>query len=170
MANAALVASMAEGGPHHRLAAMAGVWEGSYRLWFAPGPPTMQGTQRGRLRLALGGRFLVHEYSGEAGGDAFEGIALIGRHLDGGAWETAWVDSFHTGTSIMLQRSATTTGAAFTALGGYAAGDGPDWGWRTDIDQPDADTLRITMSNIEPGAEPQLAVQVDYVRVGKAAG
>ena len=154
-------------GAHHRLAAMAGDWQGTTRVWFEPdAPPAMEVAQRGTMRTVLGGRFLLHEYRYGEAGQAGEGLALYGLHLDAGAFESAWIDSFHTGTSIMFSTAAAGSGAPFGVLGHYGDGrGGPDWGWRTEIAQPDADTLLVTMFNIPPGGDEARAVETRYRRL-----
>lgn len=156
-------------GPHQHLARMAGDWEGRYRLWFEPDMLAAESAQRGSLRLALGGRFLVHEYQWDFDGRSYAGIALYGYHIDERRWECAWVDSFHTGSSIMY--SVSSEGAVverFSVLGSYGDGQtppGPRWGWRTDIEQPDDDRLVILMTNIAPDGREGQAVEVNYTRV-----
>ena len=155
-------------GIHARLARMAGEWTGTTRVWFDPAAgPAMEMPQRGTLRVVLGGRFVLHEYvsggEGHADGRVDEGIALYGMHLDAGRFETAWVDSFHTGTSILFSTEAD-AGTGFTALGSYSAGDGPAWGWRTRISQPSDDELLIEMTNIEPDGVEARAVETRYRR------
>jgi Protein of unknown function (DUF1579) len=166
MGKNAFEASLAEGGIHHRLARMAGDWEGTYQLWFEPDKLAGSGTQRGSIRTALGGRFLLHEYQGSCNGDAFSGIALYGHHIDERSWESAWIDSFHTGTAMMFS-TAPVQDARFGVLGSYGDGQtppGPRWGWRTEIEQPDEDHLVIVMTNITPQGEEAKAVEVRYVR------
>lgn len=151
-------------GRHRDLARMAGEWEGRYRLWFEPDQLASESTQRGSLRSVLDGRFLLHEYRWEYEGKTLDGIALYGYHIDARAWESAYVDSFHTGTSILFS-TAPADAAHFAALGHYGDGQGgPDWGWRTEIEQPDDDHLVITMYNITPGGEEAKAVEVRYAR------
>lgn len=164
MSKEAFKRSAAPGGVHHRLAAMAGDWEGPFRLWFEPGKPAEESVQRGRIRLAGGGRFLLHEYEGSCGGEPFEGVALWGYHLDADAFECAWAESFGTGTSIMFSTGPVQDGR-FGALGSYA-GDGERWGWRTELSQRDADHLDVRMFNIAPGGQEALAVEVNYARTG----
>lgn len=156
--------------PHRLLARMVGEWEGVYRLWFERDMLASESTQRGCLRSVLGGRFLLHEYTWDFDGRGYAGLALLGHHLDERRWECAWVDSFHTGTSILSSRAAQPDGPAyFAVLGDYGDGrhpPGPRWGWRTEIEQPDDDRLVIVMTNISPAGEEAKAVEVDYRRVG----
>lgn len=51
-------------GVHAQLARMAGQWEGRFRLWFEPGKLADESVQRGSIRVLLGGRVLLHEYTG----------------------------------------------------------------------------------------------------------
>ncbi len=166
MGKQAFETSLADG-IHHRLAQMVGEWEGMTQVWFDPSqPPASETTQRGSIRLILGGRFLLHEYRTSFGDDAHEGVAIYGAHLDADAFESAWVDSFHTGTNVMFSTAKASQGSLFSVLGSYGDGQqGPPWGWRTVIDQLDADTLVITMFNIEPQAEETKAVETRYRRV-----
>lgn len=156
-------------GPHQHLARMAGEWDGTYRLWFEPDMLAGESSQRGSLRPVLGGRFLLHEYSWDFDGRSYAGIAMYGYHIDERRWECAWVDSFHTGSSIMFSASPETAVAErFSVLGSYGDGQappGPRWGWRTEIEQPDDDRLVIVMTNIAPDGREGRAVEVDYARV-----
>ncbi len=155
-------------GLHARLARMAGDWEGMTQVWFDPSqPPASETMQHGSIRLILGGRFLLHEYRTSFGDDVHEGVAIYGAHLDADAFESAWVDSFHTGTNVMFSTAPASQAPRFSVLGSYGDGQqGPPWGWRTEIEQPDADTLLITMFNIEPQGEEARAVETRYRRSG----
>lgn len=170
MGNQEFKASLAEGGAHHRLARMAGEWEGVFKLWFEADKLACESPQRGTIRVVLGGRFLLHEYQSRFGDDPIEGLAIYGCHLDDGRYESAWVESFGTGTSIMFSTAPFSTGPAsdprFEVLGDYGDGQGgPRWGWRTRIEQPDDETLLITMTNISPEGDAVKAVEIRYRRV-----
>ena len=158
-------------GRHQALASMSGNWEGATRVWFEPDkPPAKEMQQSGTLRSVLGGRFLLHEYRYGEGEQAGEGIALYGLHLDENAYEAAWVDSFHNGSAIMFS-TAPDDGGGFKALGSYGDGQGgPRWGWRTEIAQPSADELVITMFNIAPDGGESKALETRYGRVVAATG
>ena len=166
MGKAEFEASLREGG-HKALAAMAGRWAGTTRVWFEPDqPPVMEVAQRGELRSVLGGRFILHDYSYGEAEHAGEGIALYGLHLDEGTCESAWVDSFHTGTSILFSTAKIPAGGSYEVLGSYGDGKGgPRWGWRTEIAQPSTDALVIRMYNMPPGEDEVLAVETLYQRV-----
>lgn len=155
-------------GPHRRLARMAGEWEGLYRLWFERDMLAAESGQRGTIRVVLGGRFLLHEYSWEFDDRSYAGVALYGYHIDERRWECAWVDSFHSGSSIVFSHGAGDAEPAhFTVLGSYGDGQtppGPRWGWRTEIEQLDDDRLIIVMTNISPEGEEAKAVEVEYTR------
>lgn len=157
--------SKAEGGAHHRLARMAGRWEGATKVWFEPGDPADTSPQSGVIRLLGGGRWLLHEYEGAFRGKPQQGVALLAFHLDAGAYESAWVDSFHTGTSIMSSTGPVDDGQ-FNALSSYGDGQGgPPWGWRTQFEQPADDELILRMFNISPQGAETLAVETRYRRV-----
>jgi hypothetical protein len=166
MGRAEFEESLRSGG-HASLARMAGQWEGRTLVWFEPGqPPAMDVAQRATIRSILGGRFVLHEYAYGEGDQAGEGVALYGLHLDAGACESAWVDTFHTGTSILFSK-APRDAAGYKVLTHYGDGKGgPDWGWRTELSQPADDELLIVMFNILPDGQEAKAVETRYRRVG----
>jgi hypothetical protein len=154
-------------GVHAQLACMVGHWGGRFRLWFEPGHLAEDSVQRGSIRALLGGRVLLHEYTGHCQGEPMEGVALLAHHLDEHRYETAWAESFGTGTSIMFC-TGSSGDPRVSMLGHYGDGQGgPPWGWRTQIDQSDHDTLDLRMYNITPSGDEALAVEVNYRRLGR---
>jgi hypothetical protein len=155
--------SLAPGGGHALLTSLTGEWEGTAKTWFEPDVLTDESPWRGRIRPVLGGRFVLHEYEGEMGGERFEGVAIHGYELDSGRFTTAWIDSFHTGTAIMSSEGARTPNG-FSVLGSYRVPDSPPWGWRTEFEVTDADHIVITMYNVSPAGEESKGVETRYTR------
>ncbi len=165
MAKGTFEQSLSEGGIHHQLQKLLGEWEGVTRTWFEPDKLGDESPWRGRIRPALGGRFVVHEYEGSFQGKPLSGMALLGYHLDAERYEMAWIDTFHSGTAIMFSTGAN-TGRGYDVRGSYLAPEGPPWGWRTEVHSPEPDQLVITHYNIPPeGMGPEArAVETVYRR------
>lgn len=156
--------------PHRRLARMVGTWEGVCRLWFERDMLAAESMQRGTLRSVLGGRFLLHDYVWEFDGRSYAGLALLGHDVDARRWECAWIDSFHTGTSILHARAESAGEPAhFSVLGDYGGGHSPcasTCRWCAEIAQPEHDRLTIVMTTLSPSGEEMRALEVEYQRVG----
>jgi len=74
----------------------------------------------------------------------------------------AWTDSWHQNANLLNMKSDKADDQV-SYLGSYPAGEGPDWGWRIELTMDGAE-LVLTMTNIEPGAEGEWAVQARYSR------
>jgi hypothetical protein len=153
-------------GVHSRLMQLAGHWEGKTQTWFEPGVLADESVMKGQIRPVLDGRFMLHEYSGSLNGKPFSGIAIYGYELSSGKFQTAWIDSFHMGTGIMLSQSLPNS-EVFDVKGSYASGeeDTEPWGWRTEVILKDNDTLVLTAYNITPEGEESIATETIYKRV-----
>ena len=152
-------------GPEHQtLARFAGSWKGPTQLWLDPDAPPEESTTELLAEPILGGRWLRLSERGAAFGKPHAGEMLLGYHLDARAYELAWVDSSHTGTSIILSTGAATEPGVVDVLGSYTAG-GQRWGWRTRLRLSTPEELLIEAFNISPDGVEMRAIVSTLRRV-----
>jgi len=91
----------AKPGPEHAiLARMAGTWKAVTRDFAAPGKPRVsEGTAT--MTMILGGRFLMHEFSGTSHGKPFEGMGISGYDNVKQKYVDIWMDDMMTSISVM---------------------------------------------------------------------
>ncbi|MCA9406268.1 MAG: DUF1579 domain-containing protein [Candidatus Omnitrophica bacterium] len=82
---------------HDVLKKMVGSWDAEVKYWMAPGgePHTSQGT--GELELIMGGRFLQQTFKGDAMGQVFEGMGILGYDNIRQEYQNIWFDNMSTG-------------------------------------------------------------------------
>lgn len=154
-----------ESGQHLRFANLVGSWDGNTRTWFEKDILADESPMRGRISMVLDGRFLSYEYQGSINGKPFEGKMLWGYDLGLQKCQVSWIDTFHTGTSI-LQSEGHETGNGFSVLGSYSGQGMPEpWGWRTELEIINSDQFLIRAFNISPEGEEAKATETIYHRI-----
>ena len=144
------------------LAALAGEWSATSRLWLSPEEPARESASAATASLVANGKFLVLRYTWTEGGPQ-EGLIVLGIAADGARASASWVDSWHMGHAMMACEGSL-QGDAVSVKGTYPAPPGPDWGWWIAIEPRGSDAFRFTMFNITPEGEEQPAVDAEYAR------
>jgi hypothetical protein len=139
-----------------------GHWAGPNRLWLdhlAP-PRVSEGT------LEVTANRVAYTW-------VFEGAPHRGvLELSGpsGSFAASWNDSWHAAKGQQLHGCF--SGGVVRLWGSYGAGEGPDWGWRIELDTRDPESVELWMFNVppDPGTSPYagpetIAVHLQGARV-----
>lgn len=137
-----------------------GGWRGEALTWFDPADPPKPGAWTGEIVPVLGGQFVELRYIGDIVGKPHEGRLTIAFEKDEALWRTAWLDTFHTGTAMLISTGT----QAISVKGDYFVKDNPRWGWRTELDDTRDGELLVRMFNVMPGGDESLAVEVTLKR------
>jgi hypothetical protein len=151
-------------GVHKELKELEGKWKGTAKTWFEPDVLADESPVEGSIRSILGGRFIIHEYTGSIEGKTLEGIAIYGYDCLTGRFQSAWIDSFHMGTAIMFSESVTSRDN-LDITGFYNTNElGTEkWGWRSELELK-GDKLVLTAYNITPDGQEAKATEIIYER------
>ena len=153
-----------ESSPHHFLAQLAGNWRGTSKLWMEPDKLASESPIVGTIQIILDGRYALFLYQTSIEGEAQHGMFTIGYNTLLDQYETSWVDSFHTNTSIMFCTGHEKENGFFV-LGSYPdPTGGPDWGWRTEVEFNGVELI-ITAFNILPEGLEAKATEIILKKV-----
>lgn len=144
---------------------LAGRWQGTYQLQDLFTNLAVESVSTATVTPILGGRIVRLDYTWEYDNQPREGSILWGHEGDSDTITAHWIDSWHMGDKVMTCRGNRDDRSVVSVLGGYAAPPGPEWGWRTTIESPEtSETFQLTMYNITPDGQDDLAVKVIYTK------
>lgn len=152
---------------HVVLSRFVGHWRGPTELWLEPDKDPERSVTELHAELVLGGRWVRMTYRGVAFAKPHAGEMILGYHEDAREYELAWIDSFHTGSAIMLSTGRAEAPGVVNVLGSYLAAS-QRWGWRTCIKCAMPDELTLQAFNVHPGdaGREDRAIESRLVRVG----
>lgn len=149
---------------HERLAVLIGDWAGTVLGRFGPDDEWEDYPASATMRWVAERNFVQHEYEGTFAGEPANGTALYGFDEQKGLHTSAWVDSFHTSTTLMVSEGAPNPDAILDVLSHYGDEAGGRWGWRTVVTAPAPDELLIQAFNIPPGGEGYVVLETSLKR------
>lgn len=141
-----MVKAWTPGAAHAGLAALAGEWTFTSRLWVAPGadPEVSSGTTSAVTRF--GGRYLQVTMRGTLTGLAYEGFGLRAYDNTSGQYQSVWMDNLST-TLLYMTGTYDVAARAYTLEGDLA--DFVDPSKRVRVREVltviDADTYRVEL-------------------------
>jgi hypothetical protein len=142
---------------HLAMTALTGRWKGKALLWIDPAEPPGESDVEALVESLYGGRWIRIEYQGLVMGKPHAGTLVIGFHKDAGEHESSWIDTFHTGTSILTSAGKPSNPGEIDVRGTYAAG-AERWGWRTVLSLA-GDEMILAAFNISPDGKEYPAIE-----------
>ncbi len=146
-----------------KLGRLIGNWTGINRLhlpWL-PENPIQESLSEALVTFSAGDNFLKIEYDWIFETNKQAGLILLGQEKNAELIKGFWIDSWHLSDKFMISEGLESD-RAISIKGFYAVPDHPDWGWRTTIENRDHDSFKITMYNISPEGQADLAVETTY--------
>ena len=144
-------------------AALLGRWTGAVQTWLDPEAPPTVNEMTGELTRALDGKSVLHNYQSKVGDKRADGLMILGEDIATNRGCCVWIDTFHTGSNVMLFAAESQAADRVSLTGSYAAGE-ETWGWRLVVQVIGADELRFEHTNIGPDGTEWPAIRVDYKR------
>lgn len=90
------------GAEHEWFKRLEGKWSAVVKFWMDPSAPPQEATGEAEFTLVHGGRYLLHNYKGEAMGMPFTGMGLTGYDLYRREYIDIWCDSM--GSAFLISR------------------------------------------------------------------
>ncbi|WP_415501416.1 DUF1579 domain-containing protein [Aequorivita lipolytica] len=93
-------AYMTPGEAHNRMAAEEGKWTDEMTFWMGPDTPPQKATGTEEIKMIMGGRYQVSNFSGEMMGQPFEGRSTLAYDNATDEYISTWIDNMGTGLSV----------------------------------------------------------------------
>ena len=142
---------------------LLGNWSGTKQVWPFPGADEIRSDSTAHVSPIAQGQFIALSYTWEVEGQPQDGMIVFPSQSGETTTKSVWLDSWHTKNDMMHCEAALEKGIV-SLKGSYPAPEGPDWGWRIEIDVDPAPSLAIHMFNITPEGQEALAVLIQYER------
>jgi hypothetical protein len=113
----AMQKSATPGPQHAELQRLAGTWTVQAKSWMKPGLPPEEWTATAECKPALGGRYLVEDFSGTMSMGPYHGHGMLGFNNTTKEWEQVWLDDMSTGMMVshgVMQDGAVALESTFT--------------------------------------------------------
>lgn len=145
---------------------LLGTWKGTKQLYFKPDEAPFNSASSLLITPVANGAFFQLTYTWKYKEHDHEGVILLCTTGANNTSTASWGDSFHQSGCLMHLTGHIDDQQGIDILGSYAASPGPDWGWRITI-QTETKELKLTMYNIWPEGQEDLAVRFQFTRVKK---
>ena len=96
----AMMKAATPGEAHKNLAALAGSWDLTLKMWMDPSKPPMESKATAESKMLMDGRYLEEKIIGEFGGMKFLGQGLSGHDNLKKKYTFTWIDNMGTGISV----------------------------------------------------------------------
>jgi len=149
---------------HKLLAEMVGSWSVKSKWWMDPNEPPMESTGSSEQKMALGGRFLWQEFSGDMMGGLFAGIGFTGYNNHTGKFVSTWMDTMGTGIFYFEGSAGGSGGKTITQTCNY---DDPVRGtlkWRHVTSIVDHNHLEFEMYTTDSSGKEGKMGEMTYTR------
>ncbi len=146
-------------------AGLIGNWQGSKQLQIHPDAPIQKSKSTAIVQAEAMGKFIGIRYTWRYQNKDQQGLLLIGYENDHQRASAVWIDSWHMQDKAMLCTGQFSDANTLTLNGSYAAGQGPDWGWKISIKVKNANAFDLIMYNIPPEHGEVQAVKIEYTRL-----
>jgi hypothetical protein len=142
---------------------LLGTWKGETKTWFDPEGDPERGDIETRFQRIVGNLFIEEIYSGAIGEKAHEGRRIYGTDSRLGETTCHWLDSFHTGGTV-LEFRGTSDKQSISVSGHYYGGD-EKWGWRIEFRSLSTDRMEMKHFNVSPDGKVERAIESTLIRV-----